>query len=65
MGRNEMSEPCSNCGSAAARGPYELRFSLEGRDPKVLELQLCDACLGEFLEEDGIRRSDSERAYLN
>lgn len=51
-----MSEPCSNCGGATARGPQELRFSLEGRESKVLELHLCEACLDELLAEDGIER---------
>ncbi|MDX1748435.1 MAG: hypothetical protein R3324_21070 [Halobacteriales archaeon] len=60
-----MTKPCSNCGSATARGPYRLRFSLDGMEPRVLELDLCEACLGEFLEEDGIRRSAAEQAYLN
>lgn len=60
-----MPKPCSNCGSTTARGPHRLRFSLEGRAPKVLEINLCGACLNEFLEEEGIRRSNEEQAFLN
>jgi hypothetical protein len=52
-----MPGPCSNCGDATAQGPQELRFSLEGREPKLLELHLCEACLGELLAEDGIERT--------
>lgn len=46
--------PCTNCGRAASVGEFTLRFTPGSREPKVLELALCDGCLEEFLDEGDI-----------
>lgn len=45
---------CPNCGSGSGVDAYTVRFTLGEREPTAMELERCEACVGDFREEPGI-----------
>ncbi|MFB6170318.1 MAG: hypothetical protein ABEJ06_04140 [Haloarculaceae archaeon] len=42
---------CTHCGWDSGIGSYTMRFSPSGRQPRTLDLRLCEVCAGDLLAD--------------
>lgn len=56
---------CTHCGQVPLTRAYSLRFADGPSGPRVIDLHLCESCLWELCDEDGIELAEDVEFVLS